>query len=60
LEASAARPPEASARRHRFADALVSHQPGRERAGRLGARPAINGDLHLAVLDEQPGGRIAR
>ena len=40
--------------------ALVGDQPGRERAVRLGAGPAVDGDPRLAVLHEQPGRGITR
>ena len=35
--------------------ALVGHQPGRQRPVRLGAGTAVDGDPHMAALDEQPG-----
>jgi hypothetical protein len=40
--------------------ALVSDQPGRQRAVRLGAGTAVDGEPRLAVLDEQPGRGVAR
>ncbi len=38
---------------------LVTHQPGRQPPGRLGAGTAVQHDLAAAVADQQPGRRVA-